>query len=106
MKSKEEIDQTMEEAKNHENKKVKGTFVLGRISAGRHLYLSSWIHSDWAINKMNLCWILPGFCKPYSLMTDDAWSVVPDNTNINESAHAATNHITGTRLPPLEAILA
>ncbi|KAJ6631548.1 hypothetical protein B0H10DRAFT_2207185 [Mycena sp. CBHHK59/15] len=62
------------------------------------------IFLDWYEHKIHYSWLLLCYNEALSLFPAGFWDRMPHHTNLVESAHVATNHETGTRLLPLEAI--
>lgn len=57
------------------------------------------------MNKEPHPWIWAGLNRNLSRMSPVNWDTTPSNTNINESAHTATNAHTGIGLSLLHAII-
>jgi hypothetical protein len=60
--------------------------------------------TEWYLNKVNGAWILPSLNPSLSKIKQEHWHISPITTNLNESAHAATNAYTGIGLSLLAAV--
>jgi hypothetical protein len=94
----EKVADWKEFCKNHPVKEVKGMYP---VFSSLFLDLSN---IDWFKNKMANVWMLSGINPHESKLSPEHWGQVRHNTNLCESAHAATNAKTGIRLPLLQAI--
>ncbi|KAF8180278.1 hypothetical protein K438DRAFT_1976795 [Mycena galopus ATCC 62051] len=86
-------------SRTHENKKLRGQFVLLFIAE-----VSTNAQEDWYAHKIQYPWMLPGFNESLSRFPSGYWQQSPNHTNLVESAHVASNRATSINLPLLESI--
>ncbi|KIJ34167.1 hypothetical protein M422DRAFT_263818 [Sphaerobolus stellatus SS14] len=60
---------------------------------------------DWMRNKLAHPWYIPSLCRHFSKIPKDDWDLSPNDTNLNEQSHPASNMATGIGLNLLPAIL-
>ncbi|KAG9041133.1 hypothetical protein FS837_012691 [Tulasnella sp. UAMH 9824] len=59
----------------------------------------------WYINKKSYPWYWGGYNGVVSYMPGHLWDLLPNHTNLSETAHKWTNQFTGVGLTPLNAVL-
>jgi len=58
----------------------------------------------WYRDKKPSKWFFPSLCESFSQISHRNWLLTPGDTNLNESAHPASNQHRGIRLSLLDAI--
>lgn len=87
---------------DHESKSVRGKQHLILVQTKVETDLTM---LDWYQNKVSNPWHLPSLHPALTKIEHHVWIMTPKTTNIVETAHAATNALTGINLPILQAIL-